>query len=165
MSDRIAIGRVSKAHGIHGDMKVISLSGEVEHFLSLEKVFLVKGNNERVFKVENIRLQGNTILAKLAGIDSPEEAKALTGSLFVTGREHACPLEEGEYYQADVLGCDVFFNGRLVGTVVSTVESGSKDLLEIQTGDGLRLIPFEDEYIGEVRVKEKTIELKLDWLL
>jgi len=165
LNDRIAIGRVSKPHGVHGDLRIISLSGEREHFLQLEQVVLVKGSSERCFDVEAMSLHGKDLLAKLGGIDSPEKAAGLAGSLVLTGRENACPLEEGEYYQADLLGCSVYYRSRLVGTVVATVENGPKDLLEIRTDEGPRLIPFEEEYIGEIRTGEKSIELRLDWLL
>lgn len=165
MSEKIAIGRVSKAHGVRGDLRIISLSGERDHFLSLREVTVVQGSAERVFAVENIRLHGKGILAKFSGINSPEEAGRLTGGLIMTEREHACPLLEGEYYQADLLECRVLYRGNEVGRVTAVVESGPKDLLEVSTGGGTRLIPFEDEYIGDVRPDEKIIELKLDWLL
>ena len=166
MNDKIAVGRVSTAHGVHGDLRILSLSGEKDHLLKLDHVFLVQGEKEMLFRVEKIRPHGSKVLlAKLKGIDSPEEAKKLTGYMVYTERGNACPLSEGEYYQADLLGCEVFYGDEPVGTVSATIENGPKDLIEVTTVNGRRLIPFEDEYIGEVRVDEKKIELKLDWLL
>ncbi|MBN2049322.1 MAG: 16S rRNA processing protein RimM [Spirochaetales bacterium] len=165
MKEKIAIGRVSTTHGIHGDIRIVSFSGERDHFLSLKEVYLEKGGEERLQGLQYIKLHRDGLLAKFTGYDSPEAAGKLTGSVILTEREYACPLQEGEYYQADLLGCRVLFGGAEVGTVAATVECGPSELLEIITPGGKRLIPFNDAYIGEVRTEEKTVELKLDWLL
>ena len=54
------------------------------------------------------------------------------------------PLEEGEYYHADLIGLPAFdANGREVGTVAAVENYGAGDLLEIELEGGKRsLIPF-----------------------
>ena len=54
------------------------------------------------------------------------------------------PLEEGEYYHADLIGLPcVDRDGQAVGTVLAIENYGAGDLLEIELEDGKRsLIPF-----------------------
>ena len=56
------------------------------------------------------------------------------------------PLEEGEYYHADLIGLAAEDReGRPVGTVAAVENFGAGDLLEIERGDGKSsLIPFKD---------------------
>jgi 16S rRNA processing protein RimM len=56
------------------------------------------------------------------------------------------PLEEGEYYHADLIGLPaVDGDGTAVGTIVAVENFGAGDLLEIEDGNGRRsLIPFRD---------------------
>ena len=55
------------------------------------------------------------------------------------------PLEEGEYYHADIVGLPAFDrDGIAVGTVIAVENYGAGDLLEIETEAGKRsLIPFK----------------------
>ena len=72
-------------------------------------------------------------------------AEALRGSLVEVDRSALPPLEEGEYYHADLIGLPcVDGEGRDRGRVVAVENFGAGDLLEIELGDGKRsLIPFK----------------------
>ncbi|MEO7364969.1 MAG: PRC-barrel domain-containing protein, partial [Sphingomicrobium sp.] len=54
------------------------------------------------------------------------------------------PLEDGEYYHAELIGVAcVDGEGRALGTVVAVENFGAGDLLEIECEEGKRsLIPF-----------------------
>jgi 16S rRNA processing protein RimM len=73
-------------------------------------------------------------------------AEALRGLLVEVDRSALPPLEEGEYYHADLIGLPaVDQQGEPVGTVSAVENYGAGDLLEIEAADGRRaLIPFRD---------------------
>jgi 16S rRNA processing protein RimM len=73
-------------------------------------------------------------------------AEALRGSLVEVDRSQLPPLEEGEYYHADLIGLPVADrDGQAVGTVVAVENYGAGDLLEIELDGGKSsLIPFKD---------------------
>ena len=52
-NDVFIVGFVRGSHGISGEFKVESTSGEYEHFADMEEVTLTDGNVEKVFQVEN----------------------------------------------------------------------------------------------------------------
>ena len=105
---------------------------------------LVVGGAER--RLINVRDSGKTAVARFEGVNDRSAAEALRGSLVEIDRSALPPLEEGEYYHADMIGLGaVDREGLPVGSVVSVENFGAGDLLEIELADGKRsLIPFRD---------------------
>lgn len=100
------------------------------------------GGTER--RLLSIRDGGKTAVARFEGVDDRADAEALRGSLVEIDRSALPPLEEGEYYHADLIGlpCEDRASAK-VGTVVSVENYGAGDLLEIELEGGSRsLIPF-----------------------
>ena len=164
--DYIAIGTVYGSHGVRGHVKVGSFSGEFEHFRALQRVQLRNGAQLREFAVEEVRLSERGALLKLAGIETPEDAKGWNRWEIWVPRENACPLNEGEYYSADLHGLRLVCEGEELGTIVSVWDNGASDLLEIEGADGARrVVPFIEQFIGEVNLSERFAELKQRWVL
>lgn len=166
MMDLIAIGKIYGSHGVRGHLKVGSLSGEFEHFRSLKTIQLRSGDHSQDFVVEEVRIAQSSALLKLRGIESPEAARAWRrGELWVP-RENACPLSENEYYAADLHGLQLVYQQERLGTVISVWDNAAADLLEIERPDGERqVVPFIEQFIGDVNLAEGYVELKQRWVL
>ncbi len=167
MQQRLAIGTIRTSHGVSGFLKVRSLSGEVGHFSRLETVYIGSQAAPIPFEVEQVApSKGGDVLLKLKGIDTPEDARRLSGKDIWADRGEAAPLKEGEYYLADLAGCRILSRGAEVGRVKAVIEGGSADLLEVVDAEGRTfLVPFLDRFVGEVDVQQGTIELKEESLL
>ena len=164
--DYIAIGTVYGSHGVRGHVKVGSFSGEYDHFHALKSVQLRSGSRIRDFTIEEVRLTERNALVKLAGIETPEDARTLSRWELWAPRENACPLRDGEYYSADLHGLRLVCAGEELGTIVSVWDNGASDLLEIERSDGKRqVVPFIEQFVGEVNLAERFIELKQRWVL
>lgn len=164
--DLIAIGRVKTAFGVAGEVKIESFSGETDHWLSVERVWLLIRGEKREYRVTAARRHGADVVAKLEGIDTPEAAKGLTGVEIWAGRSDAAPLNEGEYYVADLVGCGLYHNGQQHGEVIGVWETGQCHMLEVLCKDGVtRHVPFMAPYIGTVDVSVRRIELLTEWIL
>ena len=167
--DLIAIGFIRTSYGVKGDIKVSSYSGETAHFFRLKEVFLKKGSAQKRFSVERVQEQNGDLILKLRTLDSPEAAKMYATWDIMVPREFASPLEEGEFYYCDLFGSVLIHNGSRMGVVKSVIDNGASALLEIECDadeDGKKrtvLVPFLDQFIGEVDTKNKTIELKETW--
>ncbi|MDR1931798.1 MAG: ribosome maturation factor RimM [Spirochaetales bacterium] len=162
----LAIGCIRRSHGVRGFMRVMSFSGEYQHFLTLRELTLAGGGQEKKFAVEECKIAGKDILLKLAGIGSPEEAAKYNGWEIRVPREKAAPLREGEFYIADLCGCALVCGGKTAGTVKSVLDAGPRQLLELVNAEGKTfLIPFENAHVGEVDTEGRSIELKSEWLL
>jgi len=163
--DKLVIGLVRTSHGVRGNMKVTSFSGEFKHFLSLQEVVLRLKGREKSFVIESVTPMGDNILLKLEGIENPEDAKSFAGAEILVPREQAAPLKKGEFYQADLVGCQLVHQGKVLGDVKSMFQGGASDLLEVVTEEGTFFVPFQSHYIGDVDLDKKTIELTAPWLL
>jgi 16S rRNA processing protein RimM len=103
---------------------------------------LYVGGVER--RLLSIRDAGKGAVARLEGIADRSAAEALRGSVVEVDRAALPPLEEGEYYHADLIGLPALDrDGMQVGSVVSVENYGAGDLLEIELSAGrTSLIPF-----------------------
>ena len=161
---RIAVGRIRRAHGVHGFVRFESLSGEIDHFPAMREVELRgRGQPPRRYEVESFRLSVPTLLMKLGGVDDRDAAAALGGLEIWVERHHAAPLGPDEFYLADLTGCELHQDGRTIGTVRSVLEAGAGDMLEAVRGDGRTvLIPFRRQYVSSADVDAGVIELASD---
>jgi 16S rRNA processing protein RimM len=117
-------------------------SDSVESLSRHQKLYI--GGVER--RLLSIRDSGKMAVARFEGIADRSAAEALRGSLVEVDRSALPPLEEGEYYHADLIGLSVVDSkGTAVGTVTAVENYGAGDLLEIEAADGKRsLIPYRE---------------------
>ncbi|MBN2659101.1 MAG: 16S rRNA processing protein RimM [Spirochaetales bacterium] len=162
----IAIGKIRTSHGVKGFVKVVSFSGETDHYFDLKKVTLKSDRSEQDYEIEEVKSLGDSVILKFEGIDTPEKARTLAGYEILVSRENAAPLEEGEFYHADLVQCSLQITGDVIGRVKSIIEGGGGELFEVELNSGETvLIPFRDEFIGEISIDSKLIELKEKWIL
>jgi len=139
---RIALAAVAGAHGVKGELRVKLFSDSIESLSRHESVYV--GGVER--RLLSVRDGGNIAVVRIEGLADRSAAEALRGSLVEVDRAALPPLEEGEYYHADLIGLSaVDGDGSVVGTVTAVENYGAGDLLEIEDAEGRRsLIPFRE---------------------
>lgn len=137
---RIALAAVAGAHGVKGEVRLKLFSDSAGNLSRHERLYV--GGAER--RLLAVRDQGKAAVARFDGIADRSAAEALRGSLVEVDRSALPPLEEGEYYHADLIGLPaVDRDGNPVGTVAAVENYGAGDLLEIELAGGRRsLIPF-----------------------
>jgi 16S rRNA processing protein RimM len=138
---RIALAAIAGAHGVKGELRLKLFSDSVESLSRHEKLYV--GGAER--RLLAIRDSGKMAVARFEGIGDRSAVEALRGSLIEIDRSSLPPLEEGEYYHADMIGLPaVNRDGKSIGTVAAIENYGAGDLLEIEDEQGKRsLIPFK----------------------
>jgi 16S rRNA processing protein RimM len=139
---RIALAAVAGAHGVKGELRLKLFTDSVENLARHKSVYV--GGTER--KLESVRAGSSGAIARLAGIADRSAAEALRGTLVEVDRSALPPLEEGEYYHADLIGLEcVDGAGNCLGSVVAVENYGAGDLLEVEAADGKKraLIPFK----------------------
>ena len=144
---RIALAAVAGAHGVKGELRLKLFSDSVESLSRHQKLYI--GGVER--RLLSIRDSGKMAVARFEGIADRSAAEALRGSLVEVDRSALPPLEEGEYYHADLIGLSVVDSkGTAVGTVTAVENYGAGDLLEIEAADGKRLLSPYREAIADL---------------
>ena len=136
---RIALAAVAGAHGVKGEVRLKLFSDNVES-LSRHKKLYVGGAELRLLTVRDAKMP----VARFEGVGDRAGAEALRGSLVEVDRHTLPPLEEGEYYHADLIGLScVDAEGGPRGIVVAVENYGAGDLLEIEAEGRRALIPFK----------------------
>ncbi|WP_114228900.1 MULTISPECIES: ribosome maturation factor RimM [Sphingomonas] len=137
---KVALAAIAGAHGVRGEVR-LKLFTDTVASLARHKAVLVGG---QPMTLEKAAGTAKSPTARLAGVGSREAAEALRGQLIEVERAALPPLEEGEYYHADLLGLAVVDGeGSSLGTVVAVENFGAGDLLEVADTAGKRaLVPF-----------------------
>jgi 16S rRNA processing protein RimM len=141
LADEVALAAIAGAHGIGGEVR-LKLFTESADSLKRHKQVRV---GDRELTIASIRAAAQPIV-RFAGITDRSAAEALRGQLLTIPRSALPPLEEGEYYHADLIGlpCENAA-GAPLGRVVAVENFGAGDLIEIEQPDGSRsLVPFRE---------------------
>ena len=161
--DLVEVGKVVRAQGVRGKLKVFSYRESVDDFLSLEVLYL-RDEAGRIWAgdIERVQLHKNFALVKFKGIDSIDGATELVGRMALIPREALPALEEGEYYWFDLLGMEVVTEeGVTLGRIDSILETGSNDVYVVHGGGGERLIPAIRDVVREVDTKRKRMTVRV----
>ncbi|BCX82315.1 16S rRNA processing protein RimM [Methylomarinovum caldicuralii] len=160
----ILLGEISGVFGVRGWVKVYSHTQPRENILSYSPWRLRHRGETRQVRLLEGRCQGKTVVARLEGVESREQAEALRGAgVFVT-RSQLPPLPAGEYYWHDLIGLEVRdVEGRVLGRVIRLMETGANDVLVLEGPEGREiLVPWiRDRVIRRVDLEAGVIEV--DW--
>ena len=157
----VVVGEVLRPHGLTGEVKVRALTDRPdERFRALKACIIWEPAIDRreACRIASCRFDGEQLLVKVAGIDSPEAARRLAGRLLAVDRADALPPLEGRFYPWQMEGARVETrDGREVGRFVGVEDGGAQDLWVIADGSREQLIPAVAEIVVEVNVAERRI--------
>jgi len=137
---RIALAAVAGVHGVNGEVRLKLFSDSIDSLSRHEKLY-IGGIERRLLAIRDSKAP----VVRIEGIGDRSAAEALRGSLVEVDRAALPPLEEGEYYHADLIGLPALdAQGNALGRVVRIENYGAGDLLEIELRNGkTSLIPFK----------------------
>lgn len=148
----IIIGKVGAARGLDGTLRIIPLTDFEGRFDDLQKITV----GGQVLGVEEVKHISGQLFMKFKGIDSRESARSLTNKFLTVAREDAAPLDDGEFYTFDIIGCEVFDGDKKLGTVTDVLKTGSNDVFEV---DGNLLIPALKSVVRSIDINAKKISV------
>ena len=157
----IAIGRITKSIGIKGELRVQPLTEHAERFNGVREVALGESNTgDKVFEIQSVRIARDHVVLKVSGIDSREEADAVKGRYVLIPDEKAVKNPEDTYFIHDLIGMTVTTDkGVEAGEIVDVVRLPGGDTWIIKQGSREILIPGVKEFIRNVDVKGRTVEI------
>ena len=154
----IEIGKIVNTHGLRGHIKVEPWCDGIETFEYLNRVFV--GNVE--YEIENVKIQKNFFLLKLAKLDTIEEAEKLKNKVICADENEMPPLPEGVFYIKDIIGLSVYDGDKFIGEITDWIETGANNVYIIKRLNGKDvLIPAIDSVIAEVDIENKKMSVNM----
>jgi 16S rRNA processing protein RimM len=156
---RVLLGQIGAAHGLRGEVRIQSYTAAPEDIAAYGP--LESEDGARVFHILRVKPgKGEAVIATLKGVADRTGAEALRGSKLYAPRERLPPVEQDEYYHADLIGLTaVSPSGEQVGEVVAVQNYGAGDLLEIRLTATAKteLIPFTSEFAPSVDIQRGAV--------
>lgn len=149
MKSYLTVGYVTKPHGVRGQIKVEPLTDDVTRFKGMKHIFVEETGNYIKYDIISRSVAPTYVLLKLDGVDTVEAAEQFRGKYLWIPRSEGRKLDEGEYYWADIIGCDAVFsdNGKKLGVITSVMATKNNDVYVVKTAKEEVLIPALKIYV------------------
>jgi 16S rRNA processing protein RimM len=124
---------------------------------------MVGPRSEQLLHVEQVKYFKNMVIVKFKEFNSMNEAELLRQRDLYVDRAHAVPLEEGEYFIADLIGMSVVTDEeQALGKLVDVLQTGANDVYVVQRDNGKEvLLPVIDECILDIDTDKREIRVHL----
>jgi 16S rRNA processing protein RimM len=159
----LPIGKVVKAHGLKGHLKVRPY-GETLASLSAGEMItahLLDGTSLPLTIVE-VRPHQRAYLLLIREIITVEEARNLVGAEFCVPESRLPPAGPNEFYWYQLVGLEVVnTDGQKLGILERILETGSNDVYVVRQGEGEILIPAIEEVVLEVDLQRRLMTVDL----
>jgi 16S rRNA processing protein RimM len=152
----VAVGRITRAHGVRGEVAVMVLSEVADRFAEGSTLWLEDG---RRLTIASSRPHGDRLLVRFREVGDRERAAALQRSLLVVPESASPALPEGSWWDHQIEGCSVeTHTGRALGTVREVIHTAANDVWSVVSENGVeRLVPVLNDVLVSVDVAGRRI--------
>lgn len=161
----IQLGAIQGVFGIKGWLKIFSFCRPKEQILDYSRWELRTLNNADVYVLQEGKLHGNGIVAKLQNIDDRTQAKTLVRAEVWVAKSELPDLAKDEFYWFQLEGLTVIsVDGEQLGRVKRMMETGANDVIVVQDDTEKQeiLIPYvREQVVKRVDLEKRTITV--DW--
>jgi 16S rRNA processing protein RimM len=154
----VAVGVVQRPWGVHGELKVESLTDNPDRFRQGARVF-IRGAD---YRVDSGRSHKGALLLQLREVRGSAAAEALRGQLIEVPEGDLPDLPDDTYYRHQLVGMEVrSTDGELLGRIADLLDTGANDVFVVRGDGGELLIPAVDDVVRDVDVAagRMTIEM------
>ena len=133
-------GKIVTTHGIKGEVKIMPYCDSAELLAEFDRLFIGKNHDEII--VERARVQKNMVIAKLEGINTPEEAEKLRNKMLFMHRDDL-ELDDDTYFIQDLIGMEVkdADSDVLYGKIADVMQTGANDVYVVRGEERECLVP------------------------
>ncbi len=161
----LVIGRVARAHGVHGELTVEVRTDEPAERFAVGTVLrarMPRGSETSVYTVAAARSHSGRLLLRLEGVADRAAAEALRGALFVVDSADLPPSDDPDaFYDHELEGLSVTLaDGTDIGTVREVLHTAGGELLSIRpvgAERGEHLVPFVAAIVTAVDLDSRTV--------
>lgn len=161
MEELLQVGVITQTHGIRGEVKVFPTTDDAARFQKLRQVLLDTGKETISLEIENVKFFKQFVILKFKGYDNINDIERYKRCALLVKRDDAVPLEEDEYYIADMIGMKVVTDrDEEFGILKNVMETGANDVYVIEhPSEGEVLIPAIKECILDVDIPGRLMKI------
>ena len=155
----VAVGRITRVHGVQGEVAVFVISEVPGRFADGATVWLEDG---RTLTVESTRPHKDRLLVRFRGVEDRAQAEALQKALLVVPESSSPELPQGSWWDHRIVGCALETDtGRVLGTVRDVIHTGANDVWSAVDDEGVEtLVPVLEDVIVDVDLDAKRIVVR-----
>jgi 16S rRNA processing protein RimM len=162
--DLVAIGEITRAYGLRGEVRVTSLTDDPKRFHRLAECVLwdASRNERETRRIATARTHGEAVVLRLEGCEDATAAAALAGRFLAVSKADALPPPLGRFYAWQLAGCQVTTeDGRDVGRVTAIEHGPAQDLWVVTDSAGTeRLIPAVPDIVTDVDIASRRVVIR-----
>lgn len=155
--DFLYLGEMVNTHGIKGEMRIIS-DFKYKDQVFKKGNFLYIGKEKQKEEINSYRAHKNYDMVTLVGYNDINEVLKYKGKKVYINRDEY--KFDGIIYE-DILNMEVYENNKLLGIVKDIMKSSAHPILVVENDFKQSYIPFIDEFILNVDLDNKRIDVKL----
>lgn len=163
MEKYLRVGVISNTHGVRGEVKVYPTTDDIKRFDYLKEAVIDTGKEYIDVNVTGVKYFKNMVILKFEQFHNMDQVIPYKGMDLLVTRENAIPLEEGEHFIVDLVGCKVVTDdGEDFGELVDVLQTGANGVYVVKMNDGKEvLLPVIDECVLEKDVENKVIKVHI----
>lgn len=154
-AELLAVGRVSSAHGVRGEVSVHKLTEVEERFAPGSTLRLEDG---RTLTVATTRPHQRSLLVKFEQIRDRNQAEALRGEVLLVPSDESPAPPEGSFWVHQVVGLEVITEeGRSLGKIVDVQGNPANDVWVMESGV---LLPAIRDLVADVDLEAGRVTVR-----
>jgi 16S rRNA processing protein RimM len=156
----IQVGKIGRPKGTKGLLRLHCYLNDDRDITQFEKFYL---EDESIIKLKLVSFDKKGPIVFINDIDNRTNAEIFVNKNIYLKKEELQPTDDNEFYFHDLEGLDVIDNkNEIVGKVISVVNFGAGDLLEILflKSNKNEFFRFTEQNFPSINIKEKNITIK-----
>ena len=160
--DEIALAVIGRSRGNRGEVFLHPhFDVRDEDLEGLQVTARWPDGRRRSLRIASLWWHLDKLICRFEDCNTMGDAKALTHGEILIPRDRLKPLEEGEYFVSDLIGCEVRLpSGAAIGVVAAASDTSGHALLEIKAAGGREiLVPLADSIVVEIDLEARRITI------
>ena len=162
MEDFFRIGVITSTHGLKGEVKVFPTTDDVNRFKKLKKCILRTPKGDIEVEKNSCKFFKNMVILSFKEFKDINEIEKYKNCELYVSRDNAMPLDEDEFYIADVIGMEVWEDDKKLGELDDVIQTGANDVFSVKLLDGKELlIPVIQQCVLDIDYEARRVNVKL----
>lgn len=161
----VRVGRLTKAHGLKGALKIELYTDIPEQRFVPGATFSLQVPDEspwsgKTLELNELRWYNEHPVVFFKGVDDRTAAESLARAILWIDEDEAISIvEDNAWYDHQLVGLRVLRDGVDIGSIASLEHMPAQDLLTIKTESGDVLVPFVAAIVPEVNLEAGTVTI------